>query len=914
LKSSPLAEGDAIDPTRAAAGLVRWRRALATALGEDPGARLDRPDRKLTMLRIFGSTRRLAELCLKHPVAAADALTDSASSVLAEAARDLAAASGAMASGEALNALFAPVKQRADAAIGIAEISGAWTTTEATAARADLAERIIETALAALVRGAASRGEIPARRCDAAEGIFALAGGDFAHEDLAPLGPLDAAIIYDDAAFEGSAARMAERAFVRIAAEFRDAIEGRTGEHPLYALKTPFGNGVRGFGFAEAKSRVAARLADPQQSQLRAWVATARVVAGDRQSGGAFLESVDETVWNGLARKKPAEGVDGEDDPRTPFRAIADIFRLSLGASRPLFRTASARNVLERAAKSGALAPDLAARLIAGEEFAQGLMSRLQMLRGAGALSSLKPDERPALARINGFSSASLLDEAIGGAVAEAKNTLARLSQGPLAEFECYRPQGESPDDIDKLEDLGFQNGAGLAGVVDGWAGLAAGERGARFSALAPGLLTAFGETQHPDEAARLFDEILRSRGEAAGDFALLAKGGPAREGLVDAIGCFGAAVAPIARDDLASEFFEERGRETPQSGAEWLSRFAPPQSGGEALGQWRKESIARIALYAAAGDMTFAAAADALGAVNRRTLAEAFAFVQQRRDASLALYLYDGPALYRPGAALPLGLVAKGGSSDANENAAREFVEALQGLGEGFFALAPDLVRRPGGAQGALAPDAAVLKSHLQCEAPAADQVFAVRARVIAGSSDAQDAARAALRSGVAGAKRADALLRDLDRARAQRLRRDRSASEWDVDQIEGGLADVELIISTLIYKRAALRQGADDEDAATALDAAARAGAAPAEAVESLKAARAFWMRIALARALARWSDPVREPVRARFGALIARAAGVDRFALVKPLMRGYAEETNRLYAQLLLGRPHLTLAAAG
>ena len=47
--------------------------------------------------------------------------------------------------------------------------------------------------------------------------------------------------------------------------------------------------------------------------------------------------------------------------------------------------------------------------------------------------------------------------------------------------------------------------------------------------------------------------------------------------------------------------------------------------------------------------------------------------------------------------------------------------------------------------------------------------------------------------------------------------MRRERAASEWDLDRIEGGLGDVELIISTLIYRHAAslptLQKGAADE-----------------------------------------------------------------------------------------------------
>ena len=297
-RAGDLRNSDTIDPSRAAAGVARWRRALADALGEDPGARLDRPDRRLTMLRVFGSTRRLADLCLKHPAAVADALVEGASSVLAQAARDLTALSGGVGGADALYGALSPLKSRADLAIAIAELSGAWTASEATAARADFAERLIDTALAWLVRGAINRGEISAAKDEGPiAGVFALAGGDFAHEDLAPYGPLDVAVLYDESSFPGPAARMAERAFVRVAAELREAFEGKSGDYPLFSLKTPFGSAVGGVGLTESIGRASAAIANGQQGALRAWIATARVIAGDRRAGGSFLEAMEDAVW-----------------------------------------------------------------------------------------------------------------------------------------------------------------------------------------------------------------------------------------------------------------------------------------------------------------------------------------------------------------------------------------------------------------------------------------------------------------------------------------------------------------------------------------------------------------------------------------------------------------------------------------
>ncbi|MBI1365628.1 MAG: hypothetical protein GC153_06675 [Alphaproteobacteria bacterium] len=910
---------DCIDPSRAASGVARWRRALAEALGEDPGAPIDRPDRRLVMLRVFGSTRRLADLCLKYPASAYEALVEGASAVIAEAARDIASLNAGVGGPDALYGALSPVKCRADLAIGLAEISGAWTAAEATAARADFAERLIETAVGWLVRGAINRGELALEQADGpARGIFALAGGDFAHEDLAPYGPLEVAVIYDQTLFDGPAARMAERAFVRIGAELREAFEGKPGDYPIFALKTPFGSGVSGAGLTETQARAATNLAAPQQDGLRAWMATARVVAGDRRAGGAFLEQVEETIWdsqNLLTDRVRAMLLRDSADPRAPLRAIADTFRLGFGAARPIFRTACARVAFETAAKSGVLARGLADRLIAADEFVQGLVARAQMMKGAAAYGASQPDECEALADLCGFSSPQSLDALLAGVEADARNCLQRLLDGPHAVFERFKSAGESADDIDKLEDLGFEDGAGLSGLVDHWAG--GEDKAKRFSAIAPGLLTAFGETQHPDAAVRLFDDIVRGSNKEEAVLAKVAEPGRVRDGVVAALGCFGEATAPLAGDkQLSALFFEERGDEVPQSGEEWLARYAPPKSGAPVaeIAAWRRQSIARVALYAAAGDLSFDAAAEALEQIGNATLAQLFASVAKSTQGGggIALHVFDGPGRGLPGAPATFGFIASNGGAEAREGFARSYMEALDGLGEGFFAISPDVSHRPGGVAGGLAPDIAAYKSFVQSEAVAYDQILLARARVIAGADKAQAAARGALRTAVANPKRADVLFRDLDRARAQRLRRDRASSEWDIDQAEGGLHDVELIISTLIYRHAAAQPGVQETAADNALDILARAGALPANVAETLKAARSFWSRLATARALARWSDPQREPVRPRFAALLARAAQVEDFAQVRPMMRGYAEEVGRLYAQLVLGRPALSLVA--
>jgi len=289
--------GDRINPARAAAALLRWRRSVAEALGQDPGASLDQPDRRLLMLRVFGTTRRLAELCMTHPAAASVSITEEPSAVIAEAARDLAGLDRGVGGPEALHAALAPLKNRADIAIALAELGGQWSIADATAARVDFAERLVETALRWLTRAAVKRGELAVNDAKHfTNGVFALAGGDFAHEDLAPYGPLDIIILYDEKTFSSPAQRGADRVFVRIGAEIRETFEGKPGEYPLFTLRTPLGSGVGGAGYADSVAHVRATAEGPQSQQLKAWLASSRVVAGDRQAGGVFLEGIENLV------------------------------------------------------------------------------------------------------------------------------------------------------------------------------------------------------------------------------------------------------------------------------------------------------------------------------------------------------------------------------------------------------------------------------------------------------------------------------------------------------------------------------------------------------------------------------------------------------------------------------------------
>jgi len=921
--------GDRIDFSRAGAAAARWRRAAAEAMGGDPGAPLDQPDRRLLMLRVFGAARRLGDLCMTHPAAAASALIEGPSAVLAQAARDLSALERGVGGPDALHAALAPLKNRADMAIGLAELGGQWSVSEATSARVDFAERLVETGLQWLVRAAVKRGELTVEDADClTRGVFVVAGGDFAHEDLAPYGPLDLMVLYDEQAFSGPTARGADRVFVRVGSELREAFEGKPGEYPLFAMRTPLGSGVGGAGFADSAARVRAAAEAPQAQALKMWLATARIVAGDRAAGGAFLEAVEGVVWGDTALltddlRDRFEEESG--DPRTVFHRIANLCRLAVGGARPVFRTASAGQIFDIATRSRALTREAARRLIAGDELAHIVVSRTQMMKGSPAARVEREDEKRALAILCGYAEYDALAAALNGVAADGRNILRTLMRGPQEELALYAAGEAGLADAERLEDLGFADGAGLSAAVDRWTRAAGGDGDrTRFSALAPGLLTAFGETQNPNQAARLFDLVVGHAHGGNDIFAGIPEGSAARDALVDALGCFGAATAPLAEcAEDCEAFFETPGAQTPQSGEEWMNRHMPPSVADgadvEDFAEWRRKIIARIALSAAAGATGFDAAVAAASQAHIRTLTDIFDFTlktapkeERTAGAKMALHVFECDGDHMPGAASHLGFIAKDPVGEPGEAFARRYLNLVSEIGEGVFAIAPDTSHRPLGLAGPLAPDAARFREYVQSEAVAHDLIMLARGRVIAGAPPVADAARDALRSAVSSGRRADILFRDLDRARAQRMRRERPTSEWDIERIEGGRLDTELVISTLIYKHASAHPFVQETPAGEALDAMARSELISEDAAQGLKSARAFWARLALVRALAGWSDPLQAPVRARFGKLIARAAGVEKYDQVRPLMRGYCDHVSRSYAAIVLGRPPLNAPA--
>ena len=974
---SPNGQSSFVDPSRAATLYQQWRAQLGQSPQGDPGAQLDRPDLRLIMLRVFGETRRLSQACMTYPQAAADALLEGPDSIIGATARKLTSLNRGVGSAQKLHDALTPLKDSVDLAISLAVLSGTWDVHRASSARTDFAERLCDTVLAWLVRAAVKRGELSLASDEDANheapkdkeressqpgitaGLFMIAGHSFAHEDIAGTGPLDLVCVYEPDLVKPGAGNSNERALIRIGAELRDVMEGSSGSYPLYHLTTPFGSKLNGAGLMEARSAIERQIGAPQSEILRSWFATARIVAGDRDAGGDFLEHIDATVWNDgpLLTHETTQTIRLKTKSLFPaYQAISDLCRLTLGKARPAFRTASTHDVFQTAGTSNIIAAPLANRLMAGFELANLIDVASLAVCGERLNDTLfkaseeAPDPRAEnIANLCGFGDANALGKVMEGLCADAANGLDQLLYGPREAYCRYNKAEDSQDgsgndqtsdDKGKLEALGFMDGHSICEIVESWLSHGSPETASeepRFAARAPGLLTAFGATQYPGKAIELLDKLLVHCPDDLDLFSVLEKDCPRREQLIDGFGNFPFPVAALFNNGEQIGTFLSDFLSPDTLGADsQLGDGAPPLNSPvlpasatiEALGQWRTQALAQTAFDVAGRRLDAPQAIDALKKISDLTLTTLFDILK-RTEFRGEKKLHDTLTLFHchdqwrsvPGDHAVIGFILARRKADKAleglaEKFAQRFIEELEQIGAGPFSISIDVSHRPDGASGSLAAMTPKWEDYVRTQAVAADQICLARARVIAGAKAAQETAQRAIREVLSNERRMQLTLRDLDRARNQHRTRNQhlargdqrfsaGPSLWETDSVEGGYRDINMIINVLIYRFGGAHPYLQEMDTGEALGAMAQADLIDASVATTLADAREFWLSLNLMRAWSGWSSPDVTPIRARLGALLADGAGVRSFARVAPLIRGFIDDGNRLYGTLIQGQ---------
>ncbi len=647
----------------------QWRR-RAGRLNEDAVVQIiNDPVARNALYGAFAHTTYLARCCLTHPDAAIEALQGSPATVLSEVARDLRALDRVTGPTTALARAVRPLKERAVVAIGLADLSGKWPHEQVGATLSDLAERTLDAGLGWLTRLAYRHGEFTAQEELAPvplPGLFILGGGDLAAEEPGYCGPLEVAVVYDPDALSAASIGASERVFSRMAGELTDAFgtlntEGSIFELVQRARLLHDESSSPSADLALSVDEVRTLLATKASPYERAWFAGARVVAGDRQAGQAFIEEIAEEIWSkGLdadeireavaltesqpsksaktaksAKKSKAAKTPKGESPENAHWRLIQTCRLALGQHHGAFRHGSGRSVFGEAARIGAMDKLTAERLASNFDFFSMARNRLQLIRGDAASQPANAAEAADRAALCGYTMLDRFTAVHEGTLAEAEQHWVNIAKGEGQNgFDLLGRAAEGETDLQEardignLENMGFTDGRNIVSTVENWlSGTFAGsesEPRKRLSQLAPGLLTEFAATQSPDRAIATFDRLLKALPSDVKPFEVLRKDAALSGSVVDVLGNMArygevlAACPELARCVLSADLV------VPASAEEWLETYPAPgrHGAGEqvlaALADWLWEARARLCLAWSRGALDLSQVGSILSAVSQ--------------------------------------------------------------------------------------------------------------------------------------------------------------------------------------------------------------------------------------------------------------------------------------------------------
>jgi glutamate-ammonia-ligase adenylyltransferase len=450
---------------------------------------------------------------------------------------------------------------KAEAALltALADIGGVWELTEVTAALTAVADEAVAAALRYALRQAADAGKLALPRPGDPEhgcGLFVIAMGKMGARELNYSSDIDLIVFYDPEAAPLAPGSEAGQLFVRLTGAMIRLLQHRT---------------LHGYVF-----RVDVRLRpDPSSSQVAistpaalnyyesrgqnweraAWI-KARICAGDRAAGAAFMASLVPFIWRkyldyvALAdihemkrqihawRGHGVVAVDGHNIKlgRGGIREIeffVQTQQLIAGGRHAELRGRRTLDVLRALADGGWIEAQACLDLQACYRFLRTVEHRLQMVADeqTHTLPS-RSEDLNRFARFLGYEDRDGFARVLLTILRTVESRYAGLFEH-APEYAAARrglvfpPGADDGDTVAKLSDMGFRQPLAASVMVRGW--LAGGPRGmkgetarARLAELAPLLIEEIAHEENPDAAIVAFDRFLGNLHGGARLFSLL--------------------------------------------------------------------------------------------------------------------------------------------------------------------------------------------------------------------------------------------------------------------------------------------------------------------------------------------------------------------------------------------------------
>ena len=548
---SPDGEGlpEPADERRLALGFGAWQEALAPTQGDpalDAARRWSTTPRGKRLLRsIFGNSPFLSDAAVKEWAFLTRLVEEGADPLFVEIADAIELPADLGEDTAALMRRLRVAKRRVALVAAVAELVGAWSLDQQTAALSRFADGALGAALRHLLRQAVTGGSIGLASIDEPErdsGLIVLGVGKLGGYELNYSSDIDLILLYDPTRARISTRDGIQSLFVRMARDLGRILDERTSDGYVFRTDLRLRPDP---GSTPLTLSVAAALAYYEsvgQNWERAALIKARTVAGDRVAGQHFLREIEPFIWrksldfaaiqdiHSIKRQINAYrgggriAVEGHNikTGRGGIREIeffAQTQQLIWGGRLRELRTGSTCEALRRLASTGRIYPATAAELIDNYRFLRRLEHRLQMVEDAQ--THMLPPDPAGIARIGVFLGYPQTD----AFVADLLRHLSSVERHYAELFE-QAPSLSGPgnlvftgveDDAETLRTLswlGFAEPATVAALVRSWHhGRLRATRSQRareiLTELVPQLLRIFGATPHPDTALLRFDQFL---------------------------------------------------------------------------------------------------------------------------------------------------------------------------------------------------------------------------------------------------------------------------------------------------------------------------------------------------------------------------------------------------------------------
>jgi len=548
---SPDGEGlpEPADERRLALGFGAWQEALAPTQGDpalDAARRWSTTPRGKRLLRsIFGNSPFLSDAAVKEWAFLTRLVEEGADPLFVEIADAIELPADLGEDTAALMRRLRVAKRRVALVAAVAELVGAWSLDQQTAALTRFADGALGVALRHLLRQAVTRGSIGLASIDEPErdsGLIVLGVGKLGGYELNYSSDIDLILLYDPTRARISTRDGIQSLFVRMARDLGRILDERTSDGYVFRTDLRLRPDPASTPLTLSVAAALAYYESVGQNWERAALIKARTVAGDRVAGQHFLRELEPFIWrknldfaaiqdiHSIKRQINAYrgggriAVEGHDikTGRGGIREIeffAQTQQLIWGGRLRELRTGSTCEALRRLASTGRIDPATAAELIDNYRFLRRLEHRLQMVEDAQ--THMLPPDPAGIARIGVFLGYPQTD----AFVADLLRHLSSVERHYAELFE-QAPSLSGPgnlvftgveDDAETLRTLswlGFAEPATVAALVRSWHhGRLRATRSQRareiLTELVPQLLRIFGATPHPDTALLRFDQFL---------------------------------------------------------------------------------------------------------------------------------------------------------------------------------------------------------------------------------------------------------------------------------------------------------------------------------------------------------------------------------------------------------------------